>query len=153
MNILIITHSSTNGINFKQAEECMNIISDALPTAKFNMFDDPTEVHESDISFADKIIMIVPEWNASFPYSFKKMIDDSGHPSSFYNKEILLIGTSNTTFGNILGITHLKTILEWIGALVSRKMVSLPNIDSKFSGVAPVDERFNKTILSFIGDC
>ena len=94
--------------------------------------------------------MIVPEWNSSFPWTFKKMIDDSGYPSYFKGKEILLIGTSNTTFGNVVGVNHLANILEWIGAKVGDK-VFVPHIDVKFANNdIQVDERLNERILKFV---
>lgn len=146
--VLIITHSSVNGLNERQATECANIIG--FTNHSITRVLDPTEITKSDIKDADKIIMIVPEWNSSFPWSFKKMIDDSGYPSYFIGKEILLMGTSNTTFGNIVGINHLDNILEWIGAKVCGK-VCVPQIDKKFANNnIRVDERLNERVLKFI---
>ncbi len=145
--ILIITHSSLNGLNERQATECANVIG-------FEHFDitrtsNPLDFGKHHLD-CDKIIMIVPEWNTSFPWTFKKMIDDSGYPSYFKGKEILLMGTSNTTFGNIVGINHLHNILEWIGAKVCGK-VCVPNIDKKFANNdIQVDERLNERILKFV---
>ena len=147
-NILIITHSSNNGLNERQATECANIIGFTKHHIVRKL--DPTEITKSDVKDADKIIMIVPEWNSSFPWSFKKMIDDSGYPSYFKESEILLMGTSNTTFGNIVGINHLDNILEWIGAKVCGK-VCVPQIDKKFANNnIRVDERLNERVLRFI---
>jgi NAD(P)H-dependent FMN reductase len=94
--------------------------------------------------------MIVPEWNGSFPYSFKKLIDDSGYPSWLKDKSILLIGTSNTTFGNVMGTSHLKYILEHIGANVYRKIISIPHINDKFvNDDIIIDERLANTVKDF----
>jgi len=150
MNVLLITHSSDNGLNFRQMMEVQNLINNNNEVSTIKMAD---MTQNSDIQRADKIIMIVPEWNGSFPWTFKKMIDDSEWPSSFNNKSILLIGTSNTTFGNIMGITHLQHILSWCGAKVYHKRVSVPNIDKKFANNnIVVDERMNATVKEFI-DC
>ncbi len=147
-NVLIITHSSVNGLNERQATECANIIGFTNHNIKRIL--GPCDVTKQDIKDADKIIMIVPEWNSSFPWTFKKMIDDSGYPSWFIGKEILLIGTSNTTFGNIVGINHLDLVLEWIGAKVSGK-ICVPHIDKKFANNdIRVDERLNERILKFV---
>lgn len=126
---LIITHSKT-GYNFLQAEEISKILLDLGFESIIK--ETPESIVEWDIKFARKIIMIVPEWNGSFPYSFKKMIDDSGYPSFFKGKEVLLIGTSSGNFGNIMGITHLQYVLEWVGAKVFNQKICVPEIGKKF---------------------
>lgn len=122
--VLILTQSSTDGMNYKLAKECQEIIQSQSEIRNCSDFDG----HE--ISNYDHIIMIVPEWNGSFPFMFKQMIDNSGYPSSFDGKNVMLIGTSDTSFGNIMGITHLQHILEWMGAEVFSKRVCIPNIRS-----------------------
>jgi NAD(P)H-dependent FMN reductase len=148
-NVLIITHSIQNGINERQSTECANVIGfDNKIVRRIN----PTEVTREDVLEADKIVMIVPEWNCSFPWSFKKMIDDSGYPSYFANKQIFIVGTSTTTFGNIVGINHLTHIFDWLGAHVLER-VCVPRIDEKFANDdIQVDERLNKALVAFI-DC
>jgi NAD(P)H-dependent FMN reductase len=77
------------------------------------------------------------------------MIDDSGYPSAFEGKQILLIGTSNTTFGNIVGINHLSHILDWLGAAILEK-VCIPFIQEKFANDdIKVDERLNEALIGF----
>ena len=147
MKVLIITHSSPNGLNQKQAVECMNILGS---NNSFCIEIDPQCVVDDQLDPPDRIIMIVPEWNGSFPYTFKKLIDDSGYPSWLKDKSILLIGTSNTTFGNVMGTSHLKHILEYVGANVYRKVVSIPHINEKFANNnIIVDERLQQTLLEF----
>lgn len=146
--VLIITHSSDSGLNFRQMKEIENLLgySNYEITSCIN----PEKIVEWDVVNSDKIIMIVPEWNGSFPWTFKKLIDDSGWPSFFADKEILLVGTSNSTFGNLLGITHLKHILEWCSANVYKKRVCVPNIDVKFSdNNIKVDLRMNEIVKEF----
>lgn len=145
--ILIVTHSSKTGLNQRQVMECANVIG--FTNHDINIQLDPNEVTREIIENSDKIIMIVPEWNNSFPWTFKKMIDDSGYPSAFEGKPALLIGTSNTTFGNIVGINHLSHILDWLGASVLDK-VCIPFIQEKFANDdIQVDERFNGAVIEF----
>lgn len=148
MNALIITYSTDHGLNQKQAMECSNIINSYVTRKRVIL--DPLLVTEDDVLEADRIVMVIPEWNLSFPWTFKKMIDDSGYPSYFKNKRILLIGTSNTTFGNILGTTQIKTILEWIGA-ICEVPVLVPGIKNKFKDNNIVlNERLNSSLINFL---
>ncbi len=147
MKILIITQSSTNGLNHRQAMECMNVLG-SQHTYEIKM--DPRYVENEQIKSTDRIIMIVPEWNGSFPFSFKELIDSSGWPSRLKDKKILLIGTSNTTFGNLMGISHLRYILEYVGAEVYPKLLCVPHIQDKFANNnIDVDARLNENIIKF----
>jgi len=143
--ILILTQSSMDGMNYKLASECQEIIQTESEIRNCSLFDG----HE--ISYYDHIIMIVPEWNGSFPFMFKQVIDNSGYPSSFDGKNVLLIGTSDTSFGNIMGITHLQHILEWMGAEVFNKRVCIPNLRSySFDRHKEPNQRLISTISKFL---
>ena len=149
--ILIISQTSQSGLNGLQMMEIVNILGGKdleISTKK-----EADQVEYYDIERADKIIMIVPEWNGSFPWTFKKMIDFSGYPSSLEGKSILLIGTSSSTFGNLLGISQLSSILGWVGANVYNKPVCVPFIDQKFAkNDIVVDERLNEEVLKFVNN-
>jgi chromate reductase len=148
--ILVITHTAEGGLNFRQAMECLNLIGSNYNT---EVRKNPMSVSNEDLKNADFVIMIVPEWNGSFPFSFKELIDASGYPSRFSEKRILLIGTSNTSFGNIMGITHLQHILNWIGANVYHKRICVPHIDKKFEhNNIKVDERLRETLSNFVNN-
>jgi len=151
MKILLISQSSTNGMNYQLAKDIMErlvIFSDSLECKYINSSD----IQSNEISEFSHIIMIVPEWNSSFPFTFKKMIDDSGYPSTFENKEILLIGTSDTTFGNIMGITHLQHILEWCNANVYKKRICVPELRKLSFDREEQKERFDKTLKEFLNE-
>jgi hypothetical protein len=122
--VLILTQSSTEGMNYKLAKECQKILGE-IPSIIKNC----TDIDFGVIDYSH-IIMIVPEWNGSFPFMFKQLIDNSGYPSSFDGKDVLLIGSSSSSFGNIMGITHLQHILGWCGAVVFSKRICIPNIES-----------------------
>lgn len=128
MHIQIITHSTENGLNANLAEK-INKHIESLSDVVLN----PELVNFDGILKCDALIMIVPEWNGSFPYSFKKMIDDSRWPSIFKEKSIFLIGTSHSEFGNVIGVSHLEHTLQWCGAKVYHKKVYIPMISLEIS--------------------
>ena len=149
--ILIISQTSSEGLNNLQMMEIVNILGGKgldISTIK-----EADKVEISDIQRADKIIMIVPEWNGSFPWTFKKLIDFSGYPSVLEDKPILLVGTSSSTFGNLMGITQLSSILGWVGSNVYSKPVCVPFINKKFAkNDIKVDERMNEEVLNFVNN-
>ena len=112
-----------------------------------------SEAEPLSINNYTHIIMVVPEWNGSFPYTFKSLIDSSGYPSAFKKKKILLVGTSDTTFGNIMGITHLEHILQWLGSFVDSKRICIPRIKSAIdpvTGFIDEEDRLYKAIKKFM---
>lgn len=160
MKILILTQSSKDGLNYKLSLGCESFIRyDLLKGSIAGSIADITLANATDdisnMKDFTHVIMIVPEWNGSFPYMFKQLIDNSGYPSTLKGTNILLIGTANTSFGNILGVTQLDTILEWIGAEVFNKKICIPFISdnvTKFSGLQNEEhlERLNSSIRKFL---
>lgn len=154
MKLLVITQSNIGGLNRTIANTCSymaeHICHDSLrkvTVANASEFP-PTEVSEYT-----HVIMVVPEWNGSFPYTFKSLIDGSGYPSSFKKKKILLVGTSDTTFGNIMGISHLEHILEWLGSFVDSKRICIPRIKEcvdPIQGFIDEEDRLYKAIKKFM---
>lgn len=150
MKVLIITQSSIEGMNYRVARHCRSIIKD-VPGTK-TLIINASEVSNDMLREWDHHIWIVPEWNHSFPYIFKKIIDDSEYPSILKNKRILLLGTSETTFGNIMGISHLEHILRWIGVRVFDRKICIPNLGEKKKESLILDDRTIETINLFIDE-
>jgi NAD(P)H-dependent FMN reductase len=151
MKVLIVTQSSPTGLNRKVAKICDSIAKSSEQQVVVSKIINADKVKPEDIKEHPYQIWIVPEWNGSFPYVFKKLIDDSGYPSSFSGIEILLIGTSDSTFGNLMGISHLEHILQWCGAIVFEKRVCLPfiKVSVESDGILE-DERLRSAIKKFI---
>lgn len=122
--ILILTQSSNTGQNYLLAKDCQTLIKHFSEIeADIKNFDD-----DIDLSLYDKILMIVPEWNRSIPYTLKSMIDNSGWPSELKGKEVWMIGTSGGIGGNMIGLSHLTDVLDYVGAKVKRPKVYIEYI-------------------------
>ena len=70
---------------------------------------------------ADKFIIIMPEYNGSYPGILKLMIDNSDVSKAWHHKKVLLTGVSTGRAGNLRGMEHLT------GALLHMKMLVHPN--------------------------
>lgn len=75
------------------------------------------EVMETHIVRFNKIVFVVPEYNASFPGVFKSFLD-AMPKEVLQGKKIALIGTSTGRGGNSRGIDHLTNILHYLGVQV-----------------------------------
>jgi len=76
---------------------------------------------ESEIESYDRLVFIMPEFNGSFPAPFKAIVDYCGWPNCLRDKPIFLIGLSGGFSGNVIGVNHMKHILDYVGANVSRE--------------------------------
>ena len=87
MKIAILTESSKEGLNQNLAEFCSTNCATILEKGEIDIFNF-SDFHNVWINHYDAFIMVIPEWNGSFPFTAKKLIDDSGYPSLFQNKDI-----------------------------------------------------------------
>ena len=86
------------------------------------------EVHQRNESFvemekdyllaAEKMIIVMPEYNGSFPGILKLMIDNTDVKKVWPNKKILLAGVSTGRAGNLRGMEHLTGVLLYLKANV-----------------------------------
>ena len=154
MKLLIITQSGPTGLNQQVALACKHISEEVKGASIVEIkIDNASSMAPSAVGQYSHVIMIAPEWNGSFPHTFKSLIDGSGYPSAFKKKKVLLVGTSATDFGNIMGITHLQHILQWVGAFVDSKRICIPRVQEfvdPIDGFRDVEDRLYKAIKKFL---
>jgi hypothetical protein len=51
------------------------------------------------------------------------------HHSLLDKKKVLLIGTSNGKFGNVMGVNHFEYTLNYVGSSVFTKKIYVPKLD------------------------
>jgi NAD(P)H-dependent FMN reductase len=76
---------------------------------------------EELLQSAEKFIIIMPEYNGSYPGILKLMIDNTNVKSTWWHKKVLLTGISTGRAGNLRGMEHLT------GSLLHMKMLVHPN--------------------------
>jgi hypothetical protein len=125
-NYLIVSQSGDFGLNKQLALKVMNVLK--MEHGKDSIYVNASGFTKADYAF-DKIIFIIPEWNGTYPYLFKQIIDNSEWPSLLDKKKILLIGTSNGKFGNVMGVNHFEYPLNYVGSSVFTKKIYIPKLD------------------------
>jgi NAD(P)H-dependent FMN reductase len=68
-----------------------------------------------------KFVIIVPEYNGSYPGSLKTMIDLTDIKKAWWGKKAMLTGVSTGRAGNLRGMEHLTGTLNYL------KVAVLPN--------------------------
>lgn len=82
------------------------------------------QIQDEYFTPADKLVFVVPEYNGSIPGIFKLFIDAisvRNYDANFRNKKVSLIGVATGRGGNIRGLDHLTTSLNYL------KMVIFPD--------------------------
>lgn len=80
---------------------------------------------------ADKFIIIMPEYNASFPGILKVMMDNSDIKKCWWYKKALLTGVSDGRAGNLRGIEHMTSILHYMKVNVHYNKLLLSKINDE----------------------
>ncbi|MEX1189590.1 MAG: NAD(P)H-dependent oxidoreductase [Bacteroidia bacterium] len=78
---------------------------------------------------ADEFVIVMPEYNGSFPGILKLLID-ACTPDIFRGKKFALIGVATGRAGNIRGMDHLTDILNYLKAEVYSQKLPISQIRS-----------------------
>jgi hypothetical protein len=80
-----------------------------------------------------KFIIIVPEYNGSYPGVLKSLIDVSSIKESWSGKKALLTGVATGRGGNIRGLEHLTGTLNYLGVFIHPNRLPLSSIHEKLN--------------------
>lgn len=96
------------------------------------------QVLEDFIVKSQKIILVAPEYNGSFPGILKLFIDAIS-PKYFRQKKFALVGVSTGRAGNLRGIDTLTNILNYMDAQVLPYKLPISRIETLMEGSAITD--------------
>ncbi len=81
----------------------------------------------------DKLFILSPEYNGSYPGILKLFIDACSireYKATFAGKKAALAGVSTGRAGNLRGLDHLRASLNHMGTIVMPSVLPLSNVDS-----------------------
>ncbi len=76
-----------------------------------------------------KFIFIAPEYNGSIPGVLKSMLDISDYKKVWWGKKALLTGISTGRSGNVRGMEHLTSILNYLKVVVHPNKLPISSVD------------------------
>ncbi|MDQ3108311.1 MAG: NAD(P)H-dependent oxidoreductase [Bacteroidota bacterium] len=120
----ILTSLGTGSQIFSMEELPATIAQTHLSDSKDVEFADLIKKY---IDAADKIIVVVPEYQATFPGIFKLMLDGVPH-KAFEGKRVAMVGVSSGRGGNIRGLDHLTSAFHYLEAYVYPNKLPISNI-------------------------
>ncbi|TVR77028.1 MAG: NADPH-dependent oxidoreductase [Chitinophagaceae bacterium] len=107
---------------------------------------------ESYIFPAEKIILVAPEYNGSFPGILKLFIDSSDVKKSFHGKKVSLTGVAAGRAGNLRGMEHLSGIFLHLKMSVFHNRLPLSSIENLLDDNGLKDDSTLKLIEKQIDD-
>lgn len=90
-----------------------------------------TSIIEEKIIAADRFVMVVPEYNGSYPGVLKHLMDVLP-PDIWKNKRCALIGLSSGRAGNLRGLDHLMAVCHYLQMEVYSQKPVLSGIHQQF---------------------
>jgi len=106
---------------------------------------------------ATHFIFVIPEYNGSFPGILKTMIDNSDIKSCWWGKKALLTGIAEGRAGNLRGMDHMSTILQYLRMDVYWDKLPLSRISDELDGdgnllMSGTRELINAQISGFLSN-
>lgn len=134
-----------------------------IPTDIFHLdfYDTPNfsaafdQLQDEVIIPAEKFIFILPEYNGGMPGALKYFIDALSIrkiKENFGNKKSCLIGISSGRAGNLRGMEHLTSILNFMGSIVMPNRLPISQIYKLVKDGQITDEATVKVIEQQIDD-
>lgn len=91
-------------------------------------------VEKDQIIPAQKFIFISPEYNASIPGVLKTLLDLSDYKKAWWHKKALLVGISTGRSGNVRGMEHLTSILNYMKVVVHPNKLPISSVHNIIAG-------------------
>ncbi len=85
-----------------------------------------SELQDQYMLGADAFLIVMPEYNGSFPGILKTFIDACSireYKNTFTGKKVALFGVSSGRAGNLRGIDHLTGVMNHVGSVVMPKAI------------------------------
>jgi chromate reductase len=104
---------------------------------------------------SEKFIFISPEYNASIPGVLKTLLDLSDYKKAWWGKKALLVGISSGRSGNVRGMEHLTSILNYMKVVVHPNKLPISSVLGLLNGKQAITDsetvnEINKQLDEFI---
>ncbi len=102
---------------------------------------------------SEKFIIIMPEYNGSFPGILKALLDVTDIRSVWWYKKAMLVGVADGRGGNLRGIEHMTNILHYLRMNVFYNKLPLSRINQEMdeNGIF-LEEMTVKAIAAQVND-
>jgi NAD(P)H-dependent FMN reductase len=115
---------------FKQKNDDVHLL-DLQDKQVWERGDEMKQIEQDYLIPADKIVLIMPEYNGSFPGILKLMMDNSDVRKAWWHKKIMMVGVADGRAGNLRGLDHMTNILHYLKAHVLFNKLPISRINEE----------------------
>lgn len=105
------------------------------------------ESFNEKIILSDGIVMVIPEYNGSFPGILKLFIDYLPFPEALQKKPVAFIGEAAGAFGALRAVEQMQMICSYRNAHNFPERVFLQRVNKIFSEEEGVKDRFTAELI------
>jgi len=80
---------------------------------------------------AEKFVLVMPEYNGSFPGILKLMMDNSDIRKVWWHKKAMLVGVADGRAGNLRGLDHMTNILHYMRMHILYNKIPISRINEE----------------------
>ncbi len=97
---------------------------------------------------AAKLIFVAPEYNGSIPGVLKTLLDLSDYKKTWQWKKALLVGISTGRSGNVRGLEHLTSILNFMKVIVHPNKLPISSVHKLLNGKSAIEDPDTVTAIN-----
>lgn len=86
------------------------------------------DIEERILIPTERFVLVMPEYNGSFPGILKLLIDQSDIKRVWWHKKAMLVGLADGRAGNLRGLDHMTNILNYLKVQVFWNKVPISRI-------------------------
>ena len=144
------SHTEKVALQYQKIFQDKNVEAKLFSLKNINVLERNPEFTKAENEFlipAQKFILIMPEYNGSFPGVLKAMIDISDIRKAWWGKKALLTGISTGRAGNLRGMDHITGVLNYMRMIVHHNKLPISVIDT----IMDKEGKINNNTLQVIG--
>lgn len=167
LNVPIIIGTTRPGNKSQHAAAFVKKIADSyggidahvISPDMFNMPGDGNDTDLKDPNYtkitedADAFVLVVPEYNHSFPGTLKRLLDSES--TNYIHKPVALVGVSSGSFGGVRAVEHIVPVVRELGMIVSFSSVFFTNSYGRFDengGMLKDVERYSANVTTMLDE-
>ena len=130
-------------LQYQEALAERNISSELLSLEKLDLSSRSLEYQQMERELLiphQKYIFIAPEYNASIPGVLKTLLDLSDYKKVWWGKKALLVGISTGRSGNVRGMEHLTSILNYMKVVVHPNKLPISSVHILLNGKSAIHD-------------
>ncbi len=104
------------------------------------------QILDEYIAPAQKFVMVVPEYNGSFPGIYKLFID-AIKPELFRGKKVAMVGVSSGRAGNLRGMDHLTGVFHYLGMFIWPNKLPVSRVLTLFDNNGNLNDEYTIKVL------